>query len=141
MRRFIRLVCFFLVFATLAAVPTFAQAAEPRASKELSSYGAYCTKKTSTTVVVSFQVLGTTGLDEIGANTIKVQYSSDGVNWNTAKTFRKADYPSMVDHNTGFHGGTLTATVPSGMQYRAIVEFYGEKDGSFTERIYYTPVI
>lgn len=141
MKRFIRLVCFFLVFATFAAVPSFAQAVEPRGSNEISSYMAYCTKKTSTTVVVSYHITGTTGLDEIGANTIKVQYSSDGVNWTTAQTFRKADYPGMVAYNTAFHGGTLTATVPSGMQYRAYVEFYGEKDGGFTERYYYTPVI
>ena len=141
MKRFLRLVCLLVVFATLAAIPAYAQEATPRASTELSSYRAYCTKKTSTSVVVSYQVIGTDALDEIGANTIKVQYSSDGVNWTTARTFRKANYPSMVDSNTSMHGGELTATVPSGKQYRAYVEFYGEKDGSFTERYYYTAVI
>ena len=141
MKRFLRLVCLFTVFATLAAVPSFAQEAAPRASKELSSYRAYCTKTSSTTVVVSYQVLGATLLDEIGVNTVKVQYSSDGVNWTTAKTFNKANYTSMVDYNTSAHAGTLTATVPSGKQYRAYVEFYGEKDGNFSERYYYTTVI
>ena len=141
MKRFLRLVCLLVVFSTLAAIPAYAQEVTPRGSNELNSYRAYCTKISSTQVVVSFQVIGTTALDEIGANTIKVQYSSDGVNWTTAKTFRKANYPSMVDSNTSMHGGTLTATVPSGKQYRAYVEFYGEKDGSFTERYYYTAVI
>ena len=141
MKRFLRLVCLLVVFATLAAVPSYAQEPTPRGSNELSAYRAYCTKISSTQVVVSFQVLGTTALDEIGANTIKVQYSSDGVNWTTAKTFRKANYPSMVDHNTGMHGGELTAIVPSGKQYRAYVEFYGEKDGGLTVRSYYTAVI
>lgn len=141
MKRFLRLVCLLVVFSTLAAIPAYAQEVTLRGSNELSSYRAYCTKISSTQVVVSFQVLGTTALDEIGANTIKVQYSSDGVNWTTAKTFRKANYPSMVDHNTGMHGGTLTATVPSGKQYRAYVEFYGEKDGNSTTRFYYTAII
>ena len=141
MKRFLRLVCLFMVFATLAAVPSFAQEVAPRASKELSSYGAYCTKTSSTTVVVSYQVLGATLLDEIGVNTVKVQYSSDGVNWTTAKTFKKANYTSMVNYGVSAHAGTLTATVPSGKQYRAYVEFYGEKDGNFTERYYYTAVI
>lgn len=141
MKRFLRLVCLFMVFATLAAVPSFAQGVNPRGSNELSSYGAYCTKTSSTTVVVSYQVLGTDALDEIGVNTVKVQYSSDGVNWTTAKTFKKANYTSMIAYNTGAHAGTLTATVPSGKQYRAMVEFYGEKDGSFTERTYYTAII
>lgn len=141
MKRFLRLVCLLVVFATLAAVPSYAQEITPRGSNELSSYRAYCTKTASTTVVVSYQVIGTDIIDEIGANTIKVQYSSDGTNWTTAKTFRKASYPSMVDYNTSMHGGTLTATVPSGKQYRAYVEFYGEKDGSSTTRYYYTPII
>jgi len=141
MKRFLSLVCLLAVFATLAAVPSYAQEATPRGSNELSSYGAYCTKTSSTTVVVSYQVLGTDALDEIGVNTVKVQYSSDGVNWTTAKTFQKSVYTSMVDYNTSMHGGTLTATAPSGKQYRAYVEFYGEKDGNFTERSYYTTII
>ena len=141
MKRFLRLVCLLVVFATLAAIPAYAQETTPRASTELSSYRAYCTKTSSTTLVVSYHVIGTTALDEIGANTIKVQYSSDGVNWSTAKTFQKASYPSMVNYGVSGHAGTLTATVPSGMQYRAYVVFYGEKDGSSTTRFYYTPII
>ena len=141
MKRFLRLVCLLVVFATLAAVPSYAEEVTPRASNELTAYRAYCTKKTSTSVVVSYQVLGTDALDEIGANTIKIQYSYDGVNWTTAKTFRKTAYPSMVDHNTGMHAGTVTATVPDGNRYRAYVEFYGEKDGNSTTRFYYTTII
>ena len=141
MKRFLRLVCLLVVFAILAAVPSFAQEPTPYASRELSAYRAYCTKISSTQVVVSFQVIGTDALDEIGANTIKVQYSSDGANWTTAKTFRKANYPSMVDSNTSMHYGEYTATVPSGKQYRAYVEFYGEKDGNSTTRFYYTAII
>jgi hypothetical protein len=141
MKHFLRLICLLVVFATLAAIPAYAQEVTPRGSNELNSYRAYCTKISSTQVVVSFQVIGTDALDEIGANTIKVQYSSDGVNWTTAKTFRKANYPSMVDHNTSMHATEFTAIVPSGKQYRAYVEFYGEKDGSLTARGYYTAVI
>lgn len=141
MKRFLRLVSLLLVFATLAAVPSYAQEVTPRGSNELSSYRAYCTKTSSTTVVVSYQVLGADILDELGVNTVKVQYSSDGVNWTTAKTFQKATYTSMVNYGVSGHAGTLTATVPSGKQYRAMVEFYGEKNGSFTERTYYTEII
>ena len=141
MKRFLRLVCLLVVFATLAAIPAYAQEVTPRGSDELSAYRAYCTKKASTSVAVSYQVIGVGIIDEIGANTIKVQYSSDGTNWTTAKTFQKASYPSMVDYNTGMHAGTLTATVPAGMQYRAYVVFYGENDGSSTTRFYYTSII
>ena len=141
MKRFLRLVCLLVVFATLAAIPAYAQEVTPRGSNELNSYRAFCTKKSSTSVSVSFQVIGTGIIDEIGVNTIKVQYSSDGTNWTTAKTFQKSIYTSMVDYNTGAHAGTLIANVPAGMQYRAYVVFYGENDGSSTTRYYYTTVI
>lgn len=141
MKRFIRIICLFLVFASLAAVPAYAQEQSARASLYLSSYRAYCTKTSSTTVVVSFHVIGTGLMDEIGANTIKVQYSSDQVNWTTAKTFTKANYSSMVDYDTSMHAAELTATVPSGKYYRAYVEFYAEKDSGFAERYYYTEII
>lgn len=141
MKRLIRLVCLLLVFTFLVAIPSYAQDQSTFASSYLSSYRAYCTKTSSTTVVVSFQVLGAGTMDEIGANLIKVQYSSDQVNWTTAKTFRKASYSSMVDYDTGMHGAELTATVPSGKYYRAYVEFYAEKDNGFAERYYYTEII
>ena len=141
MKRFVRLVCLLVAFATLVAIPAYAQENAVRASKHLSSYGAYCTKNSSTSLSVSYQVLGTDAMDEIGVNTVKVQYSSDQVNWTTAKTFQKASYTSMTDTDTGYHSGVLTCTVPSGKYYRAYVEFYAEKDGSFSERYYYTPII
>ena len=141
MKRFIRLVCLLLVFASLAAIPAYAQENSARASLYLSAYRAYCTKVSSTSVGVSYQVIGTDEMDEIGANKIKVQYSSDKVNWTTAKTFYKSTTPSIVDHNTSAHGGVVYATVPSGKYYRAYVEFYAEKDGGFAERYYYTEII
>ena len=141
MKRFIRLICLLLVFASLATIPAYAQENSTRASLYLSAYRAYCTKTASTTVGVSFHVIGTGTMDEIGANTIKVQYSSDKVNWTTAKTFKKASYPSMVDYDTSGHAGVLYATVPSGKYYRAYVAFYAEKDGGSSERYYYTEII
>lgn len=141
MKRFIRLICLLMVFATLAAVPAYAQEQSARASNHISSYRAYCTKNSSTSLSVIFQILGTDTMDEIGVTTVKVQYSSDQTNWTTAKTFYKSSYPSMTDTNTGYHSGVLTCTVPSGKYYRAYVEFYAEKDGGFSERYYYTEII
>ena len=141
MKRFVRLVCLLVAVATLVAIPAYAQENAVRASNQLSSYRAYCTKNSSTSLSVTYQVLGTDAMDEIGDNTVKVQYSSDQENWTTAKTFQKASYTSMTDTDTGYHSGVLTCTVPSGKYYRAYVEFYAEKDGSFSERYYYTQII
>lgn len=141
MKRFTRFICLLVVFAALASVPAYAQEQSTRASAYLSSYQAYCTKISSTTVAVTFHVLGTGIMDEIGTNTIKIQYSSDQVNWTTAKTFYKSNYTDMIDTNTGSHAAEFSCTVPSGKYYRAYVEFYAEKDGGFAERYYYTEII
>ena len=141
MKRFLRLVCLLLVFATLAAVPAYAQEQSARANLYLSSYRAYCTKTASTSVTVSFHVLGTRRMDEIGASKIKVQYSADKVNWTTVKTFLKADYPSMIATNDSSHAAELSCTVPSGKYYRAYVEFYAAKDNGSGMQFYYTEII
>ena len=141
MKRFIRFVCLLLVLATLAAIPAYAQKQSTYASRYFSSYRAYCSKVTSTSIAVSFQVLGMDAMDELGANIIKLQYSSDKVNWTTAKTFTKANYPSMIETDTSMHTGVLYGNVPSGQYYRAYVEFYAKKGISFAERYYYTEII
>lgn len=141
MKRFIRLICLLVVFASLAAIPAYAQEQHTRASDYLSSYGGYCTKNSSTSLSVSYLVIGTRTMDEIGANTVTVQYSSDQVNWSTAKTFYKSSYSEMTDTNTGAHSAVLTCTVPSGQYYRAKITFYAEKDGGFSERYYTTEII
>lgn len=141
MKRFIRLLCLLVVFASLAAIPAYAQEQSARASNEISTYRAYCTKNSSTSLSVSFQIMGTDTMDEIGVTTVKVQYSSDQTNWTTAKTFYSSSTSGMTDTDTGYHAGVLTCTVPSGKYYRAKVTFYAEKGGNLSERYYTTPII
>ena len=141
MKRFIRLVCLLVVFATLAAVPTYAQGENARSSSYISAYRAHCTQVSSTSVSVFFHILGTAIMDEIGTTEIKLQYSSDQVNWTTAQTFTKDAYPIMTDTNTATHAEEVIGTVPSGKYYRAHVTFYSAKDGGFGERYYTTAII
>ena len=141
MKRFIRIISLLLVFATIAAVPAYAQEQSPRASSYISAYQAYCTRTSTTTLTVTIYVMGTDIMDEIGANKIKVQYSSDQVNWTTARTFTKDVYTRFVDYNTSAHAAEVNCVIPAGKYYRAYVEFYAAKDNGFAERYYYTPII
>ena len=141
MKRFTRCICFLLIATILVTVPAYAQEQTSRASQFISSYRAYCSRTSATTLVVSCVVIGTDAMDEIGVNRIKVQYSSDQVNWTTARTFTKDVYTRFVDYNTGAHAAEVTCVIPAGKYYRAYVEFYAEKDGSFAERYYYTGII
>lgn len=141
MKRFLRTVSLIMAVVLLLSVTTYAQEYTSKSSSYFSSYRAYCTKLSSTTVGVSYQVLSLGIMDELGASSIKVQYSSDKENWTTAKTFTKADYPSMTETDTGIFASTLSCTVPSGYYYRAYVAFYA-KDGTGTAyRYYYTAII
>ena len=141
MKRFIRVVCLIVVFATLAAIPAYAEEASTWASSYFSSYRAYCTKTSSTSLTVSFFVVGAGEMEEIGVNKIKVQRSSDNSSWTTVKTFEKSSYTNMTDTNTGIHGSTVSCTIASGYYYRAYVEFYAKNSNGYGERYYYTAVI
>ena len=141
MKRFIRVICLLLTISMLCAIPAYAQEQESRGSSYIATYRAYCTRTSATTLVVSFIVTGMGIMDEIGANMIKVQYSSDQVNWTTARTFTKDVYTRFVDYNTSAHAAEVTCVIPAGKYYRAYVEFYAKKDGAIAERYYYTDII
>ena len=141
MKQLLRFFCLLTVVATLAVIPANAQSPTARASDHLAAYRAYCTMNSSTSLTVNFHVIGTRMMDEIGVSLVKVQYSSDQEHWTTVKTLTKDAYPNMTVYNHAAHADMLTCTVPAGYYYRAYVEFYGEKDGSFTERFYYTGTI
>ena len=141
MKRFIRLICCLMTFVMLATTPAYASEQSSRASSYIGVYRAYCTRTSATTLVVSVYVMGTSLMDEIGANKIKVQYSSDQVNWTTARTFTKDVYTRFVDYNTSAHAAEVTCVIPAGKYYRAYVEFYAAKDNGFAERYMYTDII
>ena len=138
MKRFLRLVCLVLVVSLLAAVPAYAEEPTTRASNFFSSYRAYCTKKTSTQLAVSFQVVGAGIMDELGASQVKVQRSTDGENWTTIRTFKKDTYSSMIDTDAGVHGTNLYCTITSGYYYRAVITFYAKNSTGTGYHYYYT---
>lgn len=135
MKRFARIVCLIIAVSLIVAVPVLADQTE-RASNYFSSYKAYCYEKSSTELGVYFSVAAVDTMNELGASLVKVQRSSDGINWTTVKTFKKSMYPQMIDTNTGFHGTTLYCTKTSGFYYRAYVEFYA-KNSTGTGYLYY----
>ena len=141
MKRFVKIVCFLVVIATLVAVPAYAENQSEKASSYFSAYRAYCYAASSTRIEVNFSVVGAGIMDELGASQILVQRSSDRTNWTTVKTFTKESYSDMTDTNTGAHGATLSCTVASGYYYRAYVTFYAKKDSGYGKKYYYTEII
>ena len=141
MKKFIRIICFLVVAAMFLAIPAYATEQSERASLYFAAYRAYCHAASSTTIEVNFTVIGVGVMEEIGANEILVQQSSDQVNWTTVKTFSSSNYSNMVATNTGSHGATLSCNVESGHYYRAYVTFYAKNSNGLGEKYYYTDII
>lgn len=141
MKKFIQIICLLVVISTLVAIPAYATEQSERASLYFAAYRAYCHAASSTTIEVSFNVIGASVMDEIGASEILVQQSSDQINWTTVKTFSRAYYSEMIATNRGTHGATLSCNVDSGYYYRAFVTFYAKNSSGFGEKYYYTDVI
>lgn len=139
----VRCLALLLVFSLL--VPVYAQAAEtvsvqPRASFYLDSYGAYVYLPGNGQVQVYFDVTGTGYMDELGALSIKIYESTDGVNWTWKTTFKHDLTPGMLSYNDDFHTGHVTYNGVVGRYYKAYVCIWGGKDGQGDTRYFWTSV-
>lgn len=142
MKRFTRCACFFLAIMMLLITPAFAaETVTPRASSYFMCISAYLEKTTGTQFEVWFDVTAVGGMDELGVSEIKVQRSSDGVNWTTMKTYSKDYYPQMICDNTVAHADCVTYTGTAGYYYRAYVCFYAKNSSGFGEYDEYTSSI
>lgn len=141
MKKFIQIICLLVVISILVAIPAYATEQSERASHYFAAYRAYCNAASSTTIEVSFNVIGAGIMDEIGASEILVQRSSNRTNWTTVKTFSSSNYSNMIATNRGTHGATLSCSVESGYYYRAYVTFYASNSSGYGEKYYYTDVI
>lgn len=138
---FVRLIVLLLVFSFI--VPVYAQAAEtesvqPRASAYLSSYGAYVYLPGNGQVQVYFDVTGTDDMDELGALSIAIYESTDGVNWTWKKTFTHDSTAGMLSYNDDFHTGHVTYNGVVGRYYKALVCIWGGKNGQGDTRYFWT---
>lgn len=124
MKRIIQCVCLTLVFSMLLAFP--ALAVDNRASSYFISSSVYLYKTSSTTFEAWFEVDALGTMEELGASLIKIQRSSDGVNWTTMKTVTKEDDSDLICGNTGSHASCVAYTGTTGYYYRAYIELYAK---------------
>ena len=121
----IRFIALLLIFFFIS--PVYAQAAEaepmqPRASAYLDNYAAYVYLPGNGQVQVYFDVTGTNVMDELGALSIAIYESTDGVNWTWKDTFK---------HDLTYNGVV-------GRYYKAYVCIWGGKNGQGDTRYFWT---
>lgn len=130
MKKIIKLTCAILIISMLFVIPVRAMKYEvQRASAFFLSSSTYLYKTSSTEFDICFEITATGTMTELGARIIKLQRSSDGVNWSTIETYTRDDYPDMITQNTGCHGYSKSYTAEKGYYYREYIEYYA-KDSS-----------
>jgi len=117
-----------LIFAICLSTSAFA--ATPgllRASRYLSSYGAYCYAAGNGDISVYFDVTGNGIQNYLGVSSINLRESADGGStWATVATFSYVNYPNMMAQNVSYMNSheTYWQGTP-GYQYYAIIYFWG----------------
>lgn len=131
MKRFAQFVCLLLIASMLLAVPTFAA---EQASDFFAAHSCYLWEVSDSEFQVWFDVTAVDAMDKLGVSEVKVQRSSDGVNWRT-----EATYYDFYRTGRSYYSGHITySDVISGNYYRAKVTFYAEDDTGIGEYTDYT---
>ena len=135
MKRFIRIISLALILTTVLTTTAYAaESAAPKASSYFFRSSTYLVKISSTQFKAYFEITGTGTMSEIGAKTVKIRRSSDGVNWTTMKTYNSSDYSNMIVYNDFIHCSYFTYSGTPGYQYRAKVTYYA-KNSSGTGQV------
>ena len=134
MKRVSRIVSMLLAVVMVLAVPAAAMENEnSRASNFFGSSDVYLYQTSSTKFQAWFEVTALDGMDKLGASEIKIQESSDNVNWTTVKTCTSANYSNLIRENTGVHASYVSYTGTTGKYYRAKITLYAENSSGFGE--------
>ena len=126
MRNFIKVVCVIMALACLLSMPVYADDGSAYSSAFFAAYDSFLRNPSGTIIRIWFDVMGNGTMDEIGASSIVLQRSSDGINWTAVKTFLPENYPKMICENTGLACDYVVYSGYSGYYYRAYVEFYAK---------------
>lgn len=143
MKRWTRLISFFMAAVMLLAMPAFAaEEAMPMASRYIMSTCVYLDQTATTLFRVWYEVIALGIMDEVGAYKIKVQESIDGQSWATVKTYVPSEYPSMVIEDDIAHAGYVVYTgAVTGRYYRAYITLYAKNSSGEGHVFVYTDPI
>ena len=120
---------------------TVAFAAE-QSSLYLDSYNASLTARTGRKIIINVDVDGTGYMDKIGASSITLFRSSDGVNFSPVATYDSEDYPDLLlGSGYFFDEDVITYYGIAGCQYFAAVTVYAEDSTGSDSRFYDTNVV
>ena len=135
MKRFTQIICIILVLVTVISTAAFAaEVPQPRASIFFASSSVYFWHVSGSQYQIWFDVMAKSGMTELGASEIRVQRSSDLVNWTTVKTYYKSGNSQMTTTSgTRNYANYVTYYPADGYAYRAIVTLYARNSSGTGE--------
>lgn len=143
MKRFLRMICLVLIFATLCS--TAAMAAEqpaPRASYYFAASSAYFWHVSGNQYQIWFDVTSKGIMNELGVSRIVVERSTDLVNWTTVCTYTKNYYPQMTTTaGVSRYTNYVTYYPADGYAYSATVTLYARNSSGYGEADTYTSIL
>lgn len=136
-KKSIKVLVLVLLFASLLTSVAYAEELSPRASAYIDSYRAYIYSPSYGNAQVWVEIKGNVTSDKVGATSVTLQRSDDGVNWSNVTTFYSSSYTNLMATDTISNTTHVDRSVTGGY-YRAGVNFYVEKDGGSDSRYYIT---
>ena len=136
--------CLCIILALSLCFSSTAYAAENdsvRSSKFFISSSVWLTRISDNQFRACFDVTCFGIMDEVGARTIRIQKSSDGVNWTTIITYSKDTSTYLIDYNTAGHGTCVTYIGTPGCYYRAVVVLYAKNSSGIGEMTEYSSML
>ena len=147
MEKIMKSISLILVMALLLAMPVSANGGvSPLSSAFIESYSVSLEQCADSAFKIWFEVSTVYGLaDDVGADEIEIQRSSDGQNWETIKTCTPSRYASMLGHDTAAYANYVIHAGTQGYYYRAYVTIVvADSRGAgyataYTETLYLQP--
>lgn len=142
MKRFTQFICLVLAFVMVMATTAFAaEIPNPRASSFFTASSVYFWHTSGNNYQIWFDVTAVGTMTKLGVSEIKVQRSTDEVNWTTVKTYDMADYSQMTRSNTSTHANYVPYTATTGYSYKAKVTLYAKNSSGTAEMTEYTAIL
>lgn len=114
----------------ISSILCTAASAAVQSSAYLDSYCAMLTAKNNGDMVITVDVSGVGYMPEIGAKTIYVYESTNGIDFYWVATYESDDYPKMMGSGTIFYEDVITFHGTAGRYYYAKAFVYaGNADG------------
>lgn len=126
------------IIMTISSLALVTEAAEERASLFFAGYSVYLWEPTDE---AWFEVTAVSQMDVLGASEIKIERSTDQINWTTVKTFDMDDYSQMTANSKVTYANCVPYTFADGYYYRGVVTLYAKKGNNVGKSTVVTPTL